>query len=51
VLAEEEARKKRQKMVQNENIASLFSPNDQDKHRGKKNDFMSRGFTISRPQK
>lgn len=51
VLEEQEARNKRRKMENNENLNSLFSSKDKSTSNGKANDFMTRGFTIPAQQK
>lgn len=44
VLAEQDDRNKRRKMVPNENLRTLFSSSD--RKAGKQSDFMTRGFAI-----
>ncbi|KAF2204987.1 DUF602-domain-containing protein [Delitschia confertaspora ATCC 74209] len=46
VLAEEEARNKRRKLEQNENVRSLFSSRDQNPKAGNSADYMTRGFSV-----
>jgi hypothetical protein len=47
VLEEQEARNKKRKLQRNENLDSLFSSRDPSKPPSKRNDFLSRGFTMS----
>jgi len=47
VMEEQEARNKKRKLQRNDNLDSLFSSRDPSKPPAKRNDFLSRGFTMS----
>jgi hypothetical protein len=48
VLQEQEARNKRRKMGQNDNVKSLFNSSDNKPALGNSADYMTRGFSIGR---